>query len=178
MQNYDWPVRFREIYDAAVQRYSSGNRKADSLFTPEETAFLASIGCRPQELFDFVEDYVRGDEPVFESVLLVTAARRDYFLHVQNGKWSDVLIDMDKLPPKNAELAGIRWLPRIIEKARAKLRGEMPADLMYGCGGDRPFLRSVNVELADFLRVTWSAGEATDKIIDYVLRCRDAAQRR
>ena len=32
---------------------------------------------------------------------------------------------------------GIAWLPRILVKARLKLRGEMPADLMYGCGGDR-----------------------------------------
>ncbi|MDB6028134.1 MAG: hypothetical protein JWM68_4357 [Verrucomicrobiales bacterium] len=43
---------------------------------------------------------------------------------------------------------------------------------MYLCGGDRPFLKSVNVEPADFLRVVWSAGDDNQKVIDYVRQCR------
>ena len=49
-------------------------------------------------------------------------------------------VDMEQLPAKAAQVDGIAWLPRIIAKARAKLRGEMPPDLMYDCGGDRDFL--------------------------------------
>ena len=39
---------------------------------------------------------------------------------------------------------------------------------MYGCGGDRPFLRSMNVELAEFLRMVWAFGDNDRAIIDYV----------
>ena len=65
---------------------------------------------------------------------------------------------------------GIAWLPRLIVKARAKLRGEMPPELMYGCGGDRPFLRGVNIHLADFLRVVWAAGEDDRRVVEHVKR--------
>ena len=87
---------------------------------------------------------------------------------VQNGKPTGREVTMDSLPPKREAVDGIEWLPRLIEKARAKLRGEMPADLMYGCGGDRPFLRSVNVELAEFLRLVWLAGDDNRKIVEFV----------
>ncbi|MEW6305070.1 MAG: DUF5069 domain-containing protein [Verrucomicrobiota bacterium] len=168
MSNYDWTAQFREIYQRAVETYRKGNRQPGSFFIGEDVRFLASIGCTPQELFDFVEDWCRFEEPHYDDVLLVTATRREYFLTVQKGRLSDTVIDMDRLPAKDDKLDGIAWLPRIIEKARAKLRGEMPPDLMYGCGGDRPFLRGANIHLADFLRVVWAAGEDRDQIVRYV----------
>lgn len=174
MSNYQWPETFRQVYERAVQNYRAGKQTAATLLNEQDKAFLATIGAKPQELFDFVEDFVRGGEPAYESALLVTAVRREYFLVVQNGQWSKQLLDMNKLPAKTDELAGIRWLPRIIEKAKAKLRGEMPDELMYGCGGDRPFLKSVNVELSEFLRLVWSAGDNTQKVVDYVIKARDA----
>jgi hypothetical protein len=140
------------------------------LFGASEREFLKSIGATPQEIFDFVEDTFYGGEPGAETTLLVTAVRRDYFLTVQKGQHSDRLIDMDALPAKSAELAGIEWLPRIIEKAKAKLRGEMPPDLMYVCGGDRAFLREHNIHPADFLREVWAAGNDLGRIVDYVKR--------
>lgn len=79
---------------------------------------------------------------------------------------------MDSLPPKDEAVDGIEWLPRIISKARAKLRGEMPAELMFGCGGDRPFLRGVNIHPADFLREVWAAGGEDRRIIEFVKRQR------
>ena len=51
---------------------------------------------------------------------------------------------------------------------RAKLRGEMPSDLMFDCGGDRKFLQSVNHHPADFLRHVWAAGDDDRKIIEVV----------
>ncbi len=170
MNNYDWPDTFRKIYDQAVKNYRAGSRTAASLFNATEIAFLASIGCTAQELFDFVEDGSRGGDPTYDTVLLITAVRRDYFLTVQHGKLSTTVIDMDDLPPKSAELGGIAWLPRIIEKAKAKLRGEMPPDLMYGCGGDRPFLRGKNIHLADFLRYVWATDGDPKKVLEYVKR--------
>jgi hypothetical protein len=137
MESHDWSTEFRRVYEAANARYLAGERQPAKLFNPQETKFLASIGCSAQELFDFIDDRHRYGEPSFE---------------------------------------GIEWLPRLIPKARAKLRGEMPPDLMYGCGGDRPFLRGMNMDLPEFLHAVWRFGDDDRKIIDYVKKRRDAAR--
>ena len=168
MDNYNWPKQFRELFEDALQAFAAGRRDAETLFEPEQVQFLADLGATPQEIFDFVEDTFYGQEPGFETALLITAVRRDYFLTVQKGKRSARLIDMDKLPPKSAQLEGIEWLPRMIEKAQAKLRGEMPPDLMYCCGGDRAFLREHGVHAADFLREVWAAGDDPQHVLDFV----------
>jgi hypothetical protein len=170
MSEYDWPTQFRAVYNAASERYQKGERNPQRLFSKSELEFLGSIGCSAQELFDFIDDGVRYGEPAFETTLLTTAVRRDYFLLEQHGIPSARKIDMNALPAKRDEVDGIAWLPRLIEKARAKLRGEMPPDLMYGCGGDRPFLREMNIELSEFLRLVWLAGSDDRKIIEYVKR--------
>lgn len=174
MSNYDWPEVFRKAYDAATERYNKGERVPAKLFSKGELEFLASIGCTAQELYDFIDDRARYGEPNFETTLLTTAVRRDYFMVVQNGVLSGKVVSMDTLPAKADEVDGIAWLPRLIAKARIKLRGEMEPDLMYGCGGDRPFLRSMNVELAEFLRLVWVCGDDDRKIIEYVKNRRDA----
>lgn len=168
MSEYDWPARFREVHHAGSERYRKGERAPQRLFSKTELEFLASIGCSAQEMFDFIDDLARYDEPTYETVLLTTAVRRDYFRLVQNGVTSSKQIDMDTLPAKTDKVDGIEWLPRLIAKARAKLRGEMPPDLMYGCGGDRPFLRSMNVELAEFLRMVWVCGDDDRRVVEYV----------
>ena len=170
MDNYNWAKTFGDHFADALDAYRAGKRDADAMFNPAAREFLKSIAATPQEIFDFVEDTFHGGEPGAETTLLVTAVRRDYFLVVQKGKLSTTVIDMDKLPSKSAELAGIEWLPRIIEKAKAKLRGEMPPDLMYGCGGDRAFLREHGIHPADFLREVWAAGNDVARVIDYVKR--------
>ncbi|MGV3772157.1 MAG: DUF5069 domain-containing protein [Verrucomicrobiales bacterium] len=176
MNHYHWPLEFKKVYEAAIDRYRAGTRDPGRLFLPIEQQFLDSIGATTQEIFDFVDDYCRYGEPAFETVLLITSARRDYFLTVQKGKRTGKMIDMDSLPSKREAVNGIEWLPRIIVKARAKLRGEMPLELMYGCGGDRPFLESMNIEPADFLRMVWAAEDDDQKIIKYVEENRAAAQ--
>ncbi len=168
MTVYSWAGTFRQIYDRAVELYRAGERAPDTLFDGAGKAFLASNGATPQAIFDFTEDAAQGGEPDFPFVLLVTAARRDYFLYVQDGKPPGKARKMDDFPPKADKLAGIEWLPRIIEKARAKLRGEMPPDLMYGCGGDRAFLKKYDLPPADFLRYVWFAGDDTAKIVEFV----------
>ena len=65
---------------------------------------------------------------------------------------------------------GIAWLPRLIVKARLKLRGEMPAELMYGCAGDRPFLRRMNTDLPEFLKLVRDQGDDDRRIVDAVKR--------
>src|SRR4051812_37855742 len=114
MNNYNWPKRFRELFEDALMAYRSGRQMAESVFDSEQRKFLGELGATPQEIFDFVEDTAYGDEPGFETTLLVTAVRRDFFLTVQKAERSSRLIDMDKLPPKSEQLDGIEWLPRII----------------------------------------------------------------
>ncbi len=167
MSDDHWKSRFREIYDAAAERYRAGRQSPGTMFEPEEVAFLEGLGCSAQELFDFVEDGM-GGSPTYAEVEEVTAIRRDYFLNEMGGQRTGHEIDMDALPAKSASVDSIAWLPRIIPKAKAKLRGEMPPDLMYGCGGDRPFLQGVNVGLGEFLRVVWAAGDDDRKVIEFV----------
>jgi hypothetical protein len=75
---------------------------------------------------------------------------------------------MDDLPPKDAEVEGIAWLPRLIPKAEAKLRGEMPPDLMYGCGGDRKFFKTHHVDAADFLQKVWDTSGNQADIVAWI----------
>ena len=170
MKNHTWASNFRAIFDCCVALYRNGQRDFSSWFSPSEGAFLGSIGCREREFFDFIEDHCHadGDEPTFETALLIAAARRDYFLTIQKGKGTGHIIPPSALPAKSAALDGIVWLPRIIAKARAKLRGEMDPDTMYGCGGDRGFSERNQVNLADFLRVVWAAEGDNQQILNYV----------
>lgn len=166
MNDYEWPERFRAVFAEGVKRYRAGRRGAAGFFDADQLECLASIGCGDQELYDYVEDYCHGGDPSFETVLLVTAARREYFLERQGGRWSDAVRSVGSFPAKTDELDGIAWLPRIITKARAKLRGELPPELMYGCGGDRPFLRRHGIHLADFLRMVEDAGDDDHRIAE------------
>ena len=170
MNNYSWTETFHRTYDHAVAQYRAGHRAPAAFFTADQTAFLTGLGHSAQELYDFAEDFVKYGEPSFADALLIASARRDYFLVVQKGQITGQQIRMEDLPPKTAAVAGFVWLPRIIAKARAKLRGEMPAELMYGCGGDRDFLKGVQVHPADFLRHVWAAGPEEARIIEFVRR--------
>ncbi len=163
-----WYLPLRKLFEDAVIKYQAGQRGAETYFDAKGRAYLAHIGQTPQELYDFAEDHARGGEPDWETLLLISAVRRDYFFTVQKSKTSKRVLDMAALPPKDAELDGIPWLPRLIEKAEAKLRGEMPADLMYDCGGDRQFFKKHGRHPADFLRVTWAAQGDARKILRYV----------
>ena len=164
----DWQAEFEQVYDRGVAAWREGRKSPDTMFGKKDVTFLASIGCTAQELFDFVDDGQRYGEPDFETTLAVAAIRRDYFLNVMRGKPTGRIISMNDLPAKTAEVDGIAWLPRLIEKARVKLRGEMPADLMYGCAGDRPFLRGMNMDLPGFLKLVWEWGDDNRRVIDAV----------
>jgi hypothetical protein len=171
MGHYDWTQTFHELWDNAVAAYRTGNRNPATYFNANESSFLAGIGCSAQELYDFAEDWCGAQEPTFETALLITAARRDFFLVVQHCQPSRRMIPVSDFPPKDAVVAGFEWLPRQIVKAQAKLRGEMPEELMFCCGGDRAFFKRVNIHPADFLRVVWAARQDDQKIIEYVKQC-------
>lgn len=167
-QAESWKEIFRILVENKITVYEKGTRTAAEMFSKEEEDFLRSIGATPQEIFDFVEDWCEDGEPDLDTILAMTNIRRDYFLQEQQGRMSDHSIVTGELPSRTASLAGLEWFPRIIEKARAKLRGELPPDLMYSCGGDRKFLKQVNVDPAEFLQVVWKAGDNVDHIVKYV----------
>ncbi len=169
MNDHDWQNEFRHLWERAVTAWRAGRRTPGTMFSAEDKTFLAGIGCTAQELFDFVDDNQRyGGDPDLETSLAVTAIRRDYFLSVLGGKPAARCVTMESLPPKSAEVDGISWLPRLIVKARHKLRGEMPDELMYGCAGDRPFLRRMNMTLPQFLALVRDAGDDDRRIVTAV----------
>jgi hypothetical protein len=170
MANFDWEGSFLALFDRCVARYRGGDEDFHGYYSPGDLDLLDTIGYKPRELFDFVEDLCDMGEPSRETALLVASVRRDYFREVQGGQPSASETREGDLPARDAELGGFVWLPRILTKARAKLRGELHPDIMYSCGGDRKFLRSHDIHPADFLRAVWAAGDDDSKAAAYVRR--------
>lgn len=169
-QKSKWQDDLKVMYHRGLELYQAGERDPNQIVSATDATFLASVGMKPQELYDFVEDWAEDGAPSSETMLAITEVRREYFLGQQGGTPSSHVVSSDSLPPRGAELGGIRWLPRIIMKARAKLNGELPPTIMYDCGGDRAFLREVGLHPADFLRIVWKAGEDDRDILEQVQR--------
>ena len=164
-----WNDRFLALFYRCCTLHGGGDNDFNSFYSADDLAFLASIGYQPREFFDFVEDHCDESEPSASTALLVAAARRDYFMVVQKGVPSDKVIGRDDLPTFGDELEGMHYLPRILTKARAKLRGELDPDIMFGCGGDRKFLREHgDIQPADFLRNVWAAGDNDSTVAAWV----------
>lgn len=168
MNHYQWNATFIELFQRCLERYRSGDYDFSGYYTDADLAFLTSIGYKPREFFDFVEDYGDGGDPSPSTAVMIASARRDYLRWEMDGKLSDHEIRPDELPSRSEALGGYQWLPRILAKARGKLRGELDPDIMYGCGGDRGFLSRHNIAPADFLRAVWSAGDDDDKMVEFV----------
>ncbi|MEM7145692.1 MAG: DUF5069 domain-containing protein [Verrucomicrobiota bacterium] len=170
MSDFHWDQRFKDLFERSLERYRGGDEEVENYFTDDDLAFLKSIGYKPREFFDFVEDYADHGVPTPEAAVLVAAARRDYLDVEQGGEHSGHEVKPEELPERDAELGGHEWLPRIIVKARAKLRGELDPDIMYSCGGDRAFLGEHDFHPADFLRAVWAAGDDDEKVLEWVDR--------
>ena len=168
MSHYTYTATLKSLYDKAARLYGEGNQDPFTYFNKSEKAFLDSIGAKVQEVYDFVDDAIRYGGPDYETFVLISSVRRDYFLHVQKGVPSDRVEDEAGLPAKKAEVRGIVWLPRLIPKARARLRGELPDSLMYSCGGDRHFFQTHDIHPADFLRAVWAYEKDDEKLVDWV----------
>ncbi|MEM9443823.1 MAG: DUF5069 domain-containing protein [Verrucomicrobiota bacterium] len=165
MVAYTWAQDFKQLYDKALGLYTNGNRDCTTYFNEKEISFLNDIGCNAQELYDFVEDWCCYSEPDYGTTLLITSIRRSYFRKILCGKLSSKVADISKLPSKTEAYGGVVWLPRVIEKARIKLEGEMHPDLMYGCGGDRKFFKDNHIDPADFLQLVWDTNGDKDLIL-------------
>ncbi len=169
MQHYTFSDTFRALYDHAVKRYQSGREDVSDYFSAEQLAFLAANGITAQHLFDYAEDHVGKGEPGYDRALAIELVRRDYFLNVQQGRPSTKILDVDVMPAKFEEVQGIAWLPRLMPKARAKLRGELPRNLMFCCGGDRGFFQNHDIHPAEFLSLVWRHGDDDAAIVAWVV---------
>lgn len=169
MKHYDFADQFRAVYDRAVKLYAAGQRGAETFFSPAEKAFLAANGLNSQHLYDYAEDHNNGGEPGYDRALAIELIRRDYFLNAQRGQASTRVLDESALPPKDAAVQGIAWLPRIIPKAKAKLRGELPPSLMYSCGGDRRFFKEHDIHPTEFLSLVWRHENDDAAIVAWVV---------
>ena len=128
----DWKQRFRALFNEGVERHKAGRQSPNTMFEADEIQFLESIGCSSQEMFDFCDDYVRWDDVIYDHVEELQTVRYEYFKNELNSKPASRRMEMGEFPEKSDEVEGIAWLPRLIVKARAKLDGQLPADLMYG----------------------------------------------
>ena len=143
--HFAFPDTFCKLYDQAVNHYCVGAFSARELFDAEQTAWLNANGIGAQAMFDYAEDDCDGGLPGFGHALAIETIRRDYFLNAQHGVASTVVADPGTWPGKGEAIDGIVWLPRILPKVRAKLRGELPPSMMYCCGGDRNFFRTHDI---------------------------------
>ncbi len=151
MQHYYYQQRLHSLWEKAVDLYKSGQRGAASYFNDEEKDWLAANGITPQEIYDFAEDFTNYNEPDFLTFALISDIRRNYFLQEMEGRPTGKTVDPANYPAKDLEVDGIAWLPRLIQKAKAKLRGELDSNTMYGCSGDRNFFRTHDIHPSEFL---------------------------
>jgi hypothetical protein len=170
MKNYNFAQKFHELYDLAVGFYAQGRRGGETYFSAVDQAWLAANGLTAQYLYDYAEDQNGGGEPGYDQALAIELVRRDYFLNAQGGRPSSTVLDEAKLPSKTDAVKGIEWLPRIIPKAKAKLRGELPTSLMYCCGGDRRFFKAHDILPAEFLSLVWRNERDDAAIVEWVVR--------
>jgi hypothetical protein len=139
------------------QEYMSKHLKYKEWFNDKEIELLKEWGMTQQELFDFIEDHCNalGEEPTLNTIFEVAWVRRAYFILEQNRQGTGKILDRLDMPGKQAEFRHITWLPRIHFKALKKLAGELDDDTMFGCGGDRLFLKQHYFSAADFLCLVW-----------------------
>jgi hypothetical protein len=175
MKHYTFAAQLHALWEKACRLYAKGQRGAETYFTADQTAFLAANGITAQHVYDYAEDFTAGGDPTWDAALAIELVRRDYFLNVQGGKPSAVVLDEAKMPAKTDAIRGIEWLPRIIPKTKAKLRGELPPTLMYCCGGDRRFFQTHDIHPAEFLSLIWRHERDDAAIVNWVVR-RSAAK--
>ncbi|MFP6883532.1 MAG: hypothetical protein VCA40_03815, partial [Roseibacillus sp.] len=87
-----------KLFDRCIERYRSGDADFVHYYGGDDLRFLKEIGCKPRELFDFVEDYVDEQAPAPSTALLIAGVRRDYLHVIQNSIPSEVEITRDDLP--------------------------------------------------------------------------------
>jgi hypothetical protein len=142
-----------QLHDKASASYLAGCREPSQILPVEDLEMLAKLGVAPQFLYDAVDDLVRYGEPGKAVFVQLAQMRADHFQTALQGRPPSRIFEERELPLKSAEFQGVSWLPRIIRKAQCFLEGSLCDDIMYGCAGDRSFLKKYNATLPSFLAV-------------------------
>ena len=99
-KQFSWEKNFTDTFQKSIVKYKEGIRDLDKFFEEIDLAFFNDIGYQPREFFDFVEDYCDVGAPSPETALLIASVRRDFFLVIQKGKWSENQITSRDLPKR------------------------------------------------------------------------------
>ena len=88
-KQFSWEKNFTDTFQKSIVKYKEEIRDLDKFFEEIDLSFFKDIGYQPREFFDFVEDYCHVGAPSPETALLIASVRRDFFLVIQKGKWSE-----------------------------------------------------------------------------------------
>ena len=86
INDYLWDSEFSKLFARCFERYKGGDKDYTKYYNNEDHGFLYSIGYKPREFFDFVEDLAEHGEPAATTAVLIAAVRRDYFMTIQKGE--------------------------------------------------------------------------------------------
>ncbi len=75
----NWRKQFHNLFFNGVERHKEDRQSPEAMFEGDEPAFLESIGCTTQEMFDFCDDYVRWGDVIYEQVEALQAVRYELF---------------------------------------------------------------------------------------------------
>lgn len=154
--SYEHAEILESLWKQALDLYKQANHNLGSYFKIDQLDYLKNIGIGSHDIYDSVEDFSRYGEPSFSTFLLVSSVRTEYFYKEQGGVASSIKLQAEELPAKTESYQNIIWLPRILKKAEAKLKGELAEAIMYGCSADRLFLKEYGIHPADFLKLVWA----------------------
>lgn len=158
------------FHDQASASYKAGCRNPSQILPAADLETLANFGITAQFLYDAVDDLARYGEPSKDVFVELAQMRADYFQTSLHGRPAARIVQDPELPPKTAEFQGVAWLPRIIRKAECFLEGSLCDDIMYGCAGDRSFLKKYNATLPAFLAVVRDSHGDTSQALRYLTK--------
>lgn len=150
--------RLGELHAGAAAACRAGCRTPGAVVSREGLEFLGELGIDAQCLYDYADDFVRYGAPSREAFAAVAEIRAAHFRGPCGGKAAPAPNPGSELPPKAEAFGGVPWLPRIIRKAQWFLEGSLPAEIMYGCSGDRAFLDKFGTGLPEFLSLVRDSG--------------------
>jgi hypothetical protein len=156
------------LHAEAQESYSKGVRDVSRIVSDENMETLLASGVSPVFLYDCVDDLSRYGEPEMEVFVELAALRILYFRDVLSSKPATEIVPEAALPRKTDAHQGVAWLLRMIRKAQCFLAGSLSQDIMYGCAGDRGFLKEYGASLRDFLVVVRDTAGDPDKVLKFL----------
>ena len=166
-------IQLVSLHEEATKAYREGVRDPTRILPPAGMKLLEELGVSPVFVFDCVDDLSRYGEPSQEVFVELAALRILYFRDVLKSRPVAAEVPESALPRKADQYKGVAWLPRIIRKAQCFLEGSLSADIMYGCAGDRAFLKEHGATLPDFLIAVRDSGGDPDNALEFLERAKN-----